>query len=669
MFKTFKKQFQEHFKSLVKESPYLFITNIENDILWNTYLESFPPEKKQEYNCNCCRSFIKHYGNIVGIKNGELVTIWDFEGLEEFENVIKRMRNLVSESQIRDIFRSTQNMIGTDSNVKLTESGPIVWNHLSLSLPSTVINKSGYSNESLLGTARDNKNIFKRSLEELTKDAIETVLELIAQGSLYRGDEFKGVLTEFLKVKKEYIKLGENSKSSAHTLDNFCWINSVNPGVVTKIRNTSIGTLLIDLSEGRELDKAVEAFERVVAPTNYKRPTALVTKKMIEEAEKTINDLGYSDSLGRRFASAEDVLVTNLLYVNRDTKKKLGVFEELKEDLAINPKSLKKVEEVTINTFLTDILPLAKGIELLLERNHLGNLVSLITAKEKEAPVLFKWNNPFSWCYTNAVTDSIKEQVKAAGGKVEGELRISLSWFNYDDLDLHVIEPGGNKIYYANKLSAFTGGHLDVDMNAGGGNTRKAVENIIFPNRNRISEGKYQVIVNNYFLRETKDVGFIVEVECRGEVFTFEHSKSPLSKGNANVVTLNYSRENGITIEGDVKSSTISTQKWGISTNKFHKVSMIMNSPNFWEGNIGNRHTFFVLEGAKNDEPAVRGFFNEFLKPELEKNKRVFEVLGGKIKVEPADKQLSGVGFSSTQRNSVICKVQGKFERLLKINF
>lgn len=670
MFANIKKQIQDQFSEMIKGQSVLFITDLDKDLLWNTYIDSFTdPAKKQEYTCNCCRSFIRNYANVVVIKNNSIVTIWDFVSTDEHKDAVDNMRDLVTKSIIKDIFISDTKVIGTDKNVQLYEKmedkqvllkTPITWNHFSLELPLIFVNSRSASRESIMGDARGNKDVFKRSLNELTQDSVETVLELIGQNSLYKGDENKGVLTEFLKHKKAYDK--------ASNKDNYAWVNSYNAGHLAKIRNTSIGTLLIDLSEGKELDKAVEAFERVVAPQNYKRPTALVTKKMIEEAERLINELGYTDSLERRCATSEDVSINDLLFVDRNVKKAKGVFEEMKENVLINPKTLKKVEEIHIDDFVMNILPTARNIQLLFENGHLNNLVSLITAKN-EAPNLFKWNNPFSWSYTNAVTDSIKEQVKAAGGKVEGELRISLSWFNYDDLDLHIIEPSGRRIYYGDKVSPITGGHLDVDMNAHSGKTRKAVENVIYTNENRISEGIYKVFVRNFCQREAIDTGFIIEIECRGEISTFAFDKSPRNNSEDEIVQFSYSKKDGIKLSKESKNTVISKDKWGVATQKFHKVSMIMNSPNFWnDQKIGNKHTFFMLEGAKNDENA-RGLFNEFLKPELEKHRKVFEVLGSKLKVQPADKQLSGVGFSSTQRNSVICKVEGKFERLLKINF
>ena len=64
-----------------------------------------------------------------------------------------------------------------------------------------------------------------------------------------------------------------------------------------------------------------------------------------------------------------------------------------------------------------------------------------------------------------------------------------------------------------------------------------------------------------------------------------------------------------------------------------------------------------------------RGFFNEFLRNDLNEHRKVLEIVGSKIRASNEPHQLSGLGFSSTLRNSVLCKVCGKFTRVLKINF
>jgi hypothetical protein len=75
-----------------------------------------------------------------------------------------------------------------------------------------------------------------------------------------------------------------------------------------------------------------------------------------------------------------------------------------------------------------------------------------------------------------------------------------------------------------------------------------------------------------------------------------------------------------------------------------------------------------MLDNCKNDGKA-RGFFNEFLSSELDAYRKVFEVVGSKMKPEDSEHQLSGLGFSSTQRNSVLCKVSGSFTRTVKLTF
>ena len=75
-----------------------------------------------------------------------------------------------------------------------------------------------------------------------------------------------------------------------------------------------------------------------------------------------------------------------------------------------------------------------------------------------------------------------------------------------------------------------------------------------------------------------------------------------------------------------------------------------------------------MLDNCVNPNKA-RGFYNEFLRNELTPERKVFEMLASKMKCEETNDQLSGLGFSSTQRNSVLCKVSGSFNRVIKIKF
>lgn len=98
----------------------------------------------------------------------------------------------------------------------------------------------------------------------------------------------------------------------------------------------------------------------------------------------------------------------------------------------------------------------------------------------------------------------------------------------------------------------------------------------------------------------------------------------------------------------------------GLKTEQYVKVNALTLSSNHWAGmSEGNKHTFFVLDGALNDEPC-RGIYNEFLHPRLEQHRKVFELIGDKTKCQPTEGQLSGLGFSSTKRDSVIVKVKQK---------
>lgn len=73
-----------------------------------------------------------------------------------------------------------------------------------------------------------------------------------------------------------------------------------------------------------------------------------------------------------------------------------------------------------------------------------------------------------------------------------------------------------------------------------------------------------------------------------------------------------------------------------------------------------------MLADCVNQE-SPNGFFNEYLKEEFMEHKRVFAALGNKMKVAPDENQLSGIGFSTTKRDSLVVKVNGN--KIIKIAF
>lgn len=669
-FNKIKRPIAKQFDKLSKHA--LFRVDIDKDELWSTYLASFPAgtnpiyRERTEHDCSCCRQFVRALGDVVAVIDDQIVTLWDVACEEPaYQAVVDAMSALVKSRPIENIFANSERSVGTDKNFEQITDAVVTWNHFFVNIPSQYVCTKLRMGE-LRSNARGMHDVLFRSLEELSEDAVNTVLELISQNSLYRGEEHKATLERFLKLKREYRTL--TNEQIKHT---FVWARILSlPASVSRIRGTAIGTLLIDLSEGMELEQAVRRFESVVAPTNYKRPTALVTPKMIESAKKTLTELGLISALERRYAHIEDLNVNDILFADRSASRVLSadVFDTL--NMRPTSQNLDKIEHVPIERFIRDVLPRAEFIEVLMENRHANNLVSLIAPCDPTANRLFKWDNPFSWSYQGDLADSIKERVKQAGGSVTGDLLCRLAWSNYDDLDLHMSEPGGYEIYFANKRARSpSGGMLDVDMNAGAGTTRTPVENIFYTQRRTMREGVYELSVHQYMQRESVDIGFEVEIDWLGTMHRFAYT-SPMRTGDRiRVAKFKYSVENGVEIFESLSPSQTSKVMWGLKTQEFQRVNVITLSPNYWgQRAVGNKHYLFMLAGCVNDGQA-RGFFNEFLTDELTPHRKVIEMVGARMKTAQAADQLSGLGFSSTQRNSLMVKVKGAFTRTVNVTF
>lgn len=685
-FPTFAKTVAAAFRAVV-HAPQVYVTGVDGDALYQRYLSSFPEgtnpffKKQTEHECSCCRHFIRRAGNVVSVSDqGVIRTIWD-EAAEEaphpYDVVAAVLREAVLGADISDLYRvgAKESSFGAATTRSLDDGGKaLTWNHLYTDAIPKALRAA--SPDQVRGDYRTTVQVFTRGLVELAPSALDTVLALIEGNNLYRGAEHKAAVVQFMAAQRAFQAKGPRERAV------FAWTNAVGPA--SRFRNTVIGTLVQDLSDGVDVERAVASFEQKVAPTHYKRTSAVITPMMVKKAMETIGTLGLEPALERRFATIHDLSVNDVKWVDGSVKPAMkgGLADTLLQVAATaNPQNAKKDEEraedIGLETFVEQVLPTATGMEVLLKGEHLGNLMSLTAPVNPEPRQLFRWSNDFAWSYGGNVTDSIAERVKRAGGQVEGAaLRISLSWFNYDDLDLHVYEPAArgvsglrDHIYFSNKRGA-SGGVLDVDMNAGGGRTREAVENVVW--MDKMPSGAYKVVVNNFTQREASDVGFVVEVECGGRLSHFSYNKSVRDKQDVHVVTLHMKEGRLDRVEIDdaaITASNISQTKWGLSTEQYVKVDAVTLSPNYWGDNaVGNKHTFFVLRGCRNDE-STRGIYNEFLHPRLEPHRKVFEVIGDKTKCQPTDGQLSGLGFSSTKRTSFLARVQqGRRQRVFNIH-
>ncbi len=461
--KEFNKKVQERFAEMSKTGK-LFRVQLTGQEVWDLYLKSFSKENDPKFrdpessthNCNHCKNFIRRYGNIVSVDvDYNIITMFDFDAEGEFENTSKELANSLKASKITEVFFETFNelnslpyescgksnslfQLGVDKNSKRytkkeAEKFGVVkpnevreFNHLHLFVDKAFVDVSGSSVESLMGNYRDAKNVFQRAMETISIDTLNLVKDLINQGSLLDGTTHLYKIEQVIPLKKEYDTLSKKQQ------DNWCWVTSYKLPFA-KFRNELIGVLCSELSEGEELNKACQSWNKRVDPANYMKVTAPITQKQIAEAKAFVEDNGYVESFNRRFATIDDIKVSEILHSNvgKGELKAVSIFDGVKPNSTRHKRNeFDGVEEVTIERFMQDILPTCTSVEAFLANNHQNNMVSLTTVSDEDAKPVFKWDNNYSWTFNGnlAGKSQIKDAVKSRGGSVEGVLRITLAF-------------------------------------------------------------------------------------------------------------------------------------------------------------------------------------------------------------------------------------------------
>jgi len=96
-----------------------------------------------------------------------------------------------------------------------------------------------------------------------------------------------------------------------------------------------------------------------------------------------------------------------------------------------------------------------------------------------------------------------------------GDVQVSLTWDVDSDVDLHVVDPSGEEIYYGNPSSA-SGGQLDLDSNAGCTLDHKRAENITWP-VGHAPNGHYTVLVDYWDACSQTASHYVVTVNRKGQ--------------------------------------------------------------------------------------------------------------------------------------------------------
>lgn len=640
MFEKFAKAVNNQYNHLAKQELY----KVDVDLA-PIYLAAFPEGTNPlyitntEHDCSCCKNFLRNLGNVVAITDGKIETVWDLQDIPyPYDVVAAELLQAVLNAPIKQIFRTKERSYGAESTLQALESGVKKWNHF-----WGKVHAKHYSASpgQAIGAVEALIHVYKRGLTEFNINTLETVSELIESNQIYRGEEHKPALNAFRKLWVNYHAVA----GSPNDAELYIWATYNQFGA--QIRNTVIGTLLQDIQSGMDVEAAVRSFEQKVAPANYKRPTALITESMIKSAMKTIEELGIKDSLERRMAKLSDISVNDVLWLNNSTQKKM---RDSLADILLNSVKKKQPSKTSTSMSMEEFVAEAKNytdIQLFVKNSHMNKFVTLTAPVHADSKHIFKWNNNFAWSYDGDMTDSIKERVKNAGGNVtNAKLRVSLAWFNKDDLDLHIKLPNASTIYFGNKR-----GILDVDMNICNP-VRNAVENMSFTDAN-LDDGKYQVYVNQYHQRESIDVGCTIEVESAGNIQQWHYQKAVKGTVSFGTITVKNGSIKDISVTTDWTNQGSPNEKWNILTEQYQPVNAITLSPNYWnESAVGNKHWIFVIDGCKTTDN-VRGIYNEYLTQDLMQHRKVFEVLGAKTKCQPSDDQVSGLGFSSTQRQEL----------------
>jgi hypothetical protein len=382
---TFDERLKEH-------KGQLFHTKTKG--LSTAYLDSFEdPAFKQSVNCVCCQQFIRNFGGLCFITDtGEVVSaIWDATNVsDEYKVAFGALEKEVSSRRPVGRFWGPLEPWG--------RSEVNGWKHFSLPMMEEFSHAAPSGRNGASRTAATTLNL---ALNDFSLEDCNRAMHVLSSGALNNQKKFVPMMQFLIDLHQDIVKYGNRSELVVKAAG-YC------PDGWSTPRDSMIGNLIGWVREGKNGTWITRNWNDRVRPEVFKRPTEAPAAGQIRSAEKLIEELGLKESLKRRLATFDEIKPFALWVkpeaVPEEPAADGGVFghltpkgkaEATKQEIELPPVG------VSLNEFISDILPKAKSIEVSLLRHQKFRFSGFMTAVDPEAPPILKWDsetdrNPFS---------------------------------------------------------------------------------------------------------------------------------------------------------------------------------------------------------------------------------------------------------------------------------
>lgn len=378
----------------------LFNTTADVFALWSTYINSFPVELRQHYNCHTCRDFIQRYGGLVAIEEDgtKRPLLWDIDLPEPFEGVVTAMHRLVWKNKVVGVFRWNERQWGVATTEDVKRG--CTWTHLH-GVAAFDYHDQLKTPGQQMAECREEYAMLNRGLADYPLEVLQQAVRVLDANALFRAEKSREMATWLfdLHTRRNAVR-GE-------VRQNITWLAvATAPVGFAHFRTTILGTLLDDIKAGLPFEAISQRWRKKVDPLQYQRPQTPPRMGHIATAEKVFAELGLGPALKRRYATIEDIqqFVWRPTPAAPEQPATSGLFGHLLPDTTTVRVLELPPTLITWEKFREKVLPTCLEMEVMVPVS--GWFYGLTAASDPDAPPLLQWDglegfprNSLSWYF------------------------------------------------------------------------------------------------------------------------------------------------------------------------------------------------------------------------------------------------------------------------------